>query len=548
MGRVKDFKELGKKGPGRKSRKQKDPVVPVELMKEDTKHNGKVSKKMGGRIRQRVNKRILKESAKTLLAKEPLLKMKRKKKNGSDGGEEDETDEEEMEFNGANDSIDDDEDTFETAPLQDDDDSSDDIPDDDEYSEDDLLPIEKKSIKLDKEMKRERDLSKKELEDQLCDHDVYELPTIEAIKEEPQDLPSVLQRIQDILNVLSDFKNLRQPGRKRNEYVSVLQHDLMTYYGYNDYLITKFIQLIPSSKLLEFLDSCETPRPVTIRTNTLKTRRRDLASSLIGRGVNLDPIGDWSKVGLVIYDSQVPIGATPEYLAGHYMIQGSSSMLPVMALAPQINERILDMCAAPGGKSTYIGALMKNTGLLMCNDINRERCRAVIGNLHRLGVQNTIVCNYDGRKFTKVMTGFDRILLDAPCSGTGVIAKDPSVKTSKSETDIERCSHIQKELILEAIDALDAKSSTGGYLVYSTCSVLVEENEGVIDYAIKRRNVQVVETGLSFGECGFTRYREKRFHPSLSKTRRFYPHIHNMDGFFVAKLKKYHLKSTTDNN
>lgn len=97
-------------------------------------------------------------------------------------------------------------------------------------------------------------------------------------------------------------------------------------------------------------------RPVTIRSNSLKTRRRDLAQALINRGVNLDPIGKWSKVGLVVYDASVPIGATPEYLAGHYMIQGGSSMLPVISLAPQENEKILDMCAAPGGKTTYIGA------------------------------------------------------------------------------------------------------------------------------------------------------------------------------------------------
>ena len=368
---------------------------------------------------------------------------------------------------------------------------------------------------------------------------MYELPSLDTIKQEPQDLPSVLQRLREVVNVLTDFKKLRQPGKKRSEYLSVLQHDLITYYGYNEYLITKFIQLVPTSELLEFLDACEMPRPVTIRTNTLKTRRRDLATALIGRGVNLDPVGTWSKVGLVVYDSQVPIGATPEYLAGHYILQGASSFLPVMSLAPQVNERILDMCAAPGGKATYIAALMKNTGLLVCNDSNKERCKAIIGNVHRLGVQNTIVCNYDGRKFAKIMSGFDRILVDAPCSGTGVIAKDPSVKTSKSEVDIERCSHIQKQLILEAIDALDATSSTGGYLVYSTCSVLVEENEGVIDYALKRRDVKVVDTGLTFGVPGFVRYREKRFHPSLSLTRRFYPHTHNMDGFFVAKLRKY---------
>ena len=440
--------------------------------------------------------------------------------------------------------------TFQIIPKSDSDDNNDTILPDEFPSDDEeegaKLSIEKKSRKRDKKLKKEKELSKKELESQLQEHEVYELPSLESLSTEAQDLQVVQQRLHEVLNVLTNFKKLRQPGRKRKEYLEFLRHDLMSYYGYTEYLIGKLIDLIPLSELIEFLDACETPRPVTIRTNTLKTRRRDLASSLINRGVNLDPVGTWSKVGLVVYDSRVPIGATPEYLAGHYMIQGASSFLPVMALAPQLNERILDMCAAPGGKATYVSALMKNSGLLVANDVNKDRCKALIANIYRLGIHNTVVCNYDGRKFSKVMGGFDRILLDAPCSGTGVIAKDPSVKSSKSGVDIERCSHIQKQLILEAIDALDATSSTGGYLVYSTCSVLVEENEGVIDYALKRRNVKVVDTGLTFGVPGFSKYREKRFHPSLSLTRRYYPHTHNMDGFFVAKLKKYHKKSATN--
>merc|ERR1711973_571416 len=312
----------------------------------------------------------------------------------------------------------------------------------------------------------------------------------------------------------------------------------MLYYSYNEYFMEYLVNLFPTGEIMEVLEANEVRRPVTIRTNTLKTRRRDLAQALISRGVNLDPIGKWSKVGLVVYSSSVPLGATPEYLAGHYILQGASSLLPVMALAPQENERVLDMAAAPGGKTTHIAAIMNNTGMILANDANKDRCKAVVGNVHRLGITNTVICNYDGRKLPKIMSGFDRVLLDAPCSGTGVISKDESAKLSKDDQDIHLCSHLQKELILAAIDCLDHKSKTGGYLVYSTCSVLPEENENVVDYVLRKRHVKLVPTGLDFGVEGFTKYREKRYHPSMNLCKRYYPHTHNMDGFFVAKIKK----------
>lgn len=124
-------------------------------------------------------------------------------------------------------------------------------------------------------------------------------------------------------------------------------------------------------------------------------------------------------------------GATPEYLAGHYMLQAASSFLPVLALSPQPNERVLDMASAPGGKTTHMAALMQNTGIVFANDANKSRTKSLTANVHRLGCKNVVICSYDGREFPRVMGGFDRILLDAPCSGTGVISKDSSVKINK---------------------------------------------------------------------------------------------------------------------
>lgn len=323
----------------------------------------------------------------------------------------------------------------------------------------------------------------------------------------------------------------------RKDKLKQIRQELCWKHDYNEFMMSLLMKIFPIEELKKYLEASDTERPITIRTNTLKTRRKELAQDLINLGVNVDPI-EWSKEGLIVYDSPVPIGATATYLAGHYILQGAGSFLPIMALQPQSNERILDLSAAPGGKTTHIAQLMKNTGVIFANDISKERCRAVSANCHRLGVINTVICHKDGRTFPKTMTGFDRVLLDAPCTGTGVAIKDPTVKTNRDIKDVKRCSHLQKELLLAAIDCCNADSEKGGVIVYSTCSILVEENEAVIQYALNNRKVKLVDTGLEFGRAGFKKFCKYRFHPLMTLTRRFYPHTHNTDGFFVAKLKK----------
>nr|SVE81353.1 EOG090X07AW [Daphnia magna] len=528
MGRKGNFVEKTPSGPGRKAKKQKPPTLPDHL-----KEAKEPRETLGRRSQKRAAKRSAVKAG-TATRKKPAKKNKAVPNESldSEGMSDDDGERKQLFDDGDSDSMggqsEDDE------PLDDNfKGSSGDSSDDDEEE----LPIEKKSKQLKLKKKQEDELGEKELLMNIQQSEKYTLPSGEEIEKElllPPDLTILKSRIKEVVGVLSDFTIKREEGRDRVEYLDQLRRDLCSYYSYNDFLMGAFMETFPLGELIDFLEANETPRPMTIRTNTLKTRRRDLAQALINRGVNLDPIGKWSKVGLVIYNSQVPVGATPEYLAGHYILQGASSFLPVMALAPQEGDKVLDMSAAPGGKTSHIAALMKNTGMLFANDANPDRAKAVVGNLHRLGVTNAVVMTYDGKVLPKMSRGYNRVLLDAPCSGTGVISKDPSAKTSKDSKDINRCSHLQKELILAAIDCADE----GGYIVYSTCSVLVQENEWVVDYALKKRHVKVVDTGLEFGREGFPRFQKLVFHPSVKLCRRFYPHTHNMDGFFVAKLKK----------
>lgn len=301
---------------------------------------------------------------------------------------------------------------------------------------------------------------------------------------------------------------------------------------YNEYLLGKLKQLFSKKELEAYLEANEKQRPVVIRINTLMTRRKDLSYALSQRKVETGNL-DWTDTALVAFKSEVPLGATPEYLAGQYMIQGANSMLPVLNLDLKEDMKVVDLCAAPGGKSTHIAALMNNTGILYSNDKCKERTHALKSNLCRMGIFNCIITNKDALEFD--VGKLDRVLLDAPCSGTGVISKDSSIKTAKSYEEIKSLSKIQRKLIVHAFDML----KRGGYMVYSTCSLLVEENEAVVDYLLsKRKNAKVMDLDVCVGKEGFVHFRNENYNGSLVKARRIYPHVHNMDGFFYVKIFK----------
>ncbi|EFO62287.1 Nucleolar protein NOP2 [Giardia lamblia P15] len=355
--------------------------------------------------------------------------------------------------------------------------------------------------------------------------------------DEVTNIEGIRGRVLRVVGVLADFKSRRHPDLSRMFYLELLRKDISAAYGYSDGVIDILLGLFGPIDFHAFITACEKPRPLTIRVNSLKVKRRQLAQMLIARGVNLDPLGDWCKDGLQIFSSQVPIGATPEYLRGYYMIQDAASFLPPMALNPKPGERILDMSAAPGGKTTHLGALMQDSGMILANDMNRDRIPALQANLARMGVTCAVISCSDARELTQCTGNFDRVLLDAPCTGLGVVSKDASIKANRTFDDMHRLSHLQKELLNHAFDLLSKHPSSPRLVCYSTCSVTLSENEAVIDYILHKRNVEVVDLPFSFGKPGITRFNGMSYHPAIRKARRFYPHIHNTHGFFICLLR-----------
>ncbi len=299
-------------------------------------------------------------------------------------------------------------------------------------------------------------------------------------------------------------------------------------YGYDKWLVSRFLEYVPNIK--EFLDKMEMQPTQYIRVNTLKTDRLGLENRLRSKGFELKSTV-LSEV-FAVEKSPFAIGATTEYLLGHYYIQDLSSAMAIEALDVREGQASLDVAAAPGGKTTFIAQKMKNTGLIIALEPNEKRMRSMSFNLARCGVLNTCIFKIDAAYAErKLQMKFDRVLLDAPCSCEGVIAKDIARKKSHLPQDVDYCSNRQEKLIEVATKMV----KPGGILVYSTCSFAPEENEMVIDWLLRKFPNLSIEP-LPYGNHGLTSFGNLEFDGRLGNTRRLYPHIHDTTGFFIAKI------------
>ena len=303
--------------------------------------------------------------------------------------------------------------------------------------------------------------------------------------------------------------------------------DLAKKYGYEEYMVARFAVLVP--ELEKFLVSMEAPPTVYIRVNTLKIAPNALLKRLSDKGFNLKQ-ADLPDCFEVI-EEPYSLGASAEHLLGYFYMQDKSSMIPPLALAPNPGEVVIDMAASPGGKTTHIAQLMNNEGLIIAIEKEVARLPSLRTNIGRCGVRNAAVYHMDALEAETIGLKADKILLDAPCTGEGVIARDRSRKTSRAETDIQFCSTLQHELIDAAMKVL----KPGGTLVYSTCSYAPEEDEMVVDYAVKKYGLKVEP--VPYGLPGIEKFGNLTFNPQVKNTRRLFPHLHSTTGFFVARMR-----------
>jgi NOL1/NOP2/sun family putative RNA methylase len=301
--------------------------------------------------------------------------------------------------------------------------------------------------------------------------------------------------------------------------------------------VENIVLLLKDKKdVLAFFDKCYEEMPFSIRANTLKIETEKLAKRLQRWDVERQ-----DKIGLeeafVIKRRLEPgeLGNALEHRLGYFYVQSLSSMLPSKILNAEKHSLVLDCCAAPGSKTTHIAALMQNTGAILANDISWQRNIALITNLQRCGVVNAIVTSIPFQRLAKQLkVKFDYILADVPCSNEGTIRKNLAIMKTWNKKLCLWMSKIQKSILCNALALL----KNNGTLVYSTCTLNPEENEAVIDFALKRFPIALEKIKLKFeARHGVTEWKGEKFSEELKKAVRILPQDFNSEGFFIAKIK-----------
>ncbi len=265
-----------------------------------------------------------------------------------------------------------------------------------------------------------------------------------------------------------------------------------------------------------------------IRINNSISKGKKLIQRLHDLGVHLQKI-PFLESGFWVLDSKVSAGATAEYLLGYYSIQEAAAQIPVSVFTHLKGKKVLEAAAAPGGKTVHLADLMENTGAIVALDVDRWRLNALVNHIERCRVSNAVVYMLDARQASKLNIKFDKILVDAPCSGN--FASDKNWFANRTLKDVEQNAGLQREILTEAVECLSDK----GELVYSTCSLEPEEDELNVDWAVKNLNLQLEEIYCE-GENGLTNIFGKHLDPSIKYCKRLWPG--DTQGFFVCKLKK----------
>lgn len=288
------------------------------------------------------------------------------------------------------------------------------------------------------------------------------------------------------------------------------------------------------SILKSFIDG----RKTTLRINKLKTTVNDVQRELRSNGIGFSNSSFLKEAFILNKARESQITKLNCYKEGSIYIQNLSSMLPPMFLDLEKGQAILDMCAAPGGKTTEIASIIDNQGEITANEINIIRRERLKYNVQKQGASCIEVIGMDGKILGDIFEEkFDRVLLDAPCSGEGTIElKRRESYKGWSTKFIRENSKLQKKLLESGIKAL----KKGGILIYSTCTISPEENEEIVDYALnKYPNLRVMNLSINVKNSiqGLNVYKDKKYNDNIKKALRVIPN-EEMEGFFVCKLKK----------
>jgi NOL1/NOP2/sun family putative RNA methylase len=293
----------------------------------------------------------------------------------------------------------------------------------------------------------------------------------------------------------------------------------------------RYVEIIPDFD--EFVSIQDRPLPSSARINTLKTDRSSLLERLDRAGIGY-AILHWYPLGLRL-ELERP-GKIIEHLLGYIHIQEEVSLIPPLVLDPKPGEAVLDLCAAPGSKTTQISQAMNNLGVVVANEPSLGRLASLRANCERLGATNVAITRYDGRRFPDHQ--FDRILVDAPCSSEGTARKDLTVLNRCSLKRSLDFQVLQLGLLSRAAELL----KSGGVLVYSTCTYAPEENEAVVDKVLENSKESLRLENASIaglkGCPGISEWGGAEFRGELKRAFRYYPHQNDTGGFFVAKLVK----------